>query len=209
VESVGFLRALDTISPPRLVITDGANELGNAVRRAWPTHPSPSSPVEHHLRENVGEALAADRVDHWGSARMTLLNDAFRGPGGWAEFCPSVWPKLVNSRAWVTANVDLVTTQVGGRYLLPDHHSTAALDAHLVPFVTSCTPVRSRRTTHGTPPRCWVWSASTSTAWTTPAATPSSCLDAKGGVAPGARWIRHRASVRLPWAERQPASLRH
>ena len=88
VDWVGFLRTLDTTSPPKLVITDGAVELGGAVRQVWPAHPSPSFPVpfvsrcEHHLRENVREALAADRVDHWGSARMTSLNDAFRSPGG-------------------------------------------------------------------------------------------------------------------------------
>ena len=77
-EWVDFLRALETTSPPRLVITDGADELGNAARQVWPARPSPSFPVpflsrcEHHLRENVGEELAADRVDHWGSARMNV-----------------------------------------------------------------------------------------------------------------------------------------
>ena len=106
-EWVDFLRALETTSPPRLVITDGADELGNAARQVWPARPSPSFPVpflsrcEHHLRENVGEELAADRVDHWGSARMTLLNDAFRSPDGWEKFTGSVWPKHANAWKWV------------------------------------------------------------------------------------------------------------
>jgi hypothetical protein len=35
------LRSLDTTVPPRLVITDGADEIGTAVRATWPAHPGP------------------------------------------------------------------------------------------------------------------------------------------------------------------------
>jgi hypothetical protein len=36
VEWADFLRTLDTSTPPRPVITDGADEIANAVRQVWP-----------------------------------------------------------------------------------------------------------------------------------------------------------------------------
>lgn len=137
VEWVDFLRTLDVSAPPRLAITDGADEIANAIRQVWPSTPSPSFPVpfiarcEHHLRSNVVEALATDRVDHFGSLRMSALNDAFRSPAGWEGFERTVTTKQAATTAWLAANADAVTVQVGTRHLLPDHHSTAALDAHL------------------------------------------------------------------------------
>lgn len=132
-----FLRTLDTTTAPRLVITDCADEMGNAVRAVWPAGPSPSFPVpfvsrcEHHLRENAREALTADGVSHWGSLRMAALNDAFHSTAGWEAFKKTVRPKHRTATAWVKDNNDLVSTQVGVRQLLPDHHSTAALDQAL------------------------------------------------------------------------------
>ena len=87
---------------------------------------------EHHLRENAFEALTTDRVSHRGSKRAEALNKAFQTLAGWDEFAAIVQhPKLVSSRTWVAANSDLVRSQVGPRHLLPQHHSTAALDVHL------------------------------------------------------------------------------
>ena len=64
--------------------------------------------------------------------RMERLNDAFRTLAGWDAFTAAVQhPRLTASRAWVEANPDLVVAQAGPRHLLPGHHSTAALDAHL------------------------------------------------------------------------------
>lgn len=68
-----LLRSLNTTNPPRLVVTDKAQGIRNAVRQVWPEQPSPSFPVpyvtrcEHHLRDNAVEALGADLVDHGGS----------------------------------------------------------------------------------------------------------------------------------------------
>lgn len=120
------------------MITDNAAEIGNAVRQVWPANPGPSFPVpfvkrcEHHLRENALKALTADRVSHWGSKRAEALNEAFQTLAGWDKFAATVQhPKLVSSRTWVAANSDLVVHQVGPRHLLPQHHSTAALDVQL------------------------------------------------------------------------------
>lgn len=131
-----FLRRLDTTVPPRMVITDGAVEIANAVRRVWPVQgsgvPSPFMfRCEHHLYENAREKLAADQVAHWGSVRMSALNDAFHSTEGWDAFVRSVWPKHAESHAWVADNDAMVRAQVAARAELPKHYSTAALDAHL------------------------------------------------------------------------------
>lgn len=138
VEWADFLRTLDTTAPPRLVITDSAAEIGNAVRQVWPAQPGPSYPVpfvkrcEHHLYENARDALTEDCVAHWGSVRMEALSDAFRSLDGWEAFhAITRHPKLTATRAWTGANDALVVSQAGVRKFLPDHHSTAALDAHL------------------------------------------------------------------------------
>lgn len=129
-----FLRSLDVTHPPRLVIADGADEIRTAVRAVWPAHPSPSYPVpfvarcEHHLRLNIVGALKDDRVDHFGSRRMTTLNDAFRSVDGWDAFTRTVTPKQAAATAWLTANADMVAAQVAVRHLGPAHYSTAALD---------------------------------------------------------------------------------
>ena len=137
VEWEDFLRQLDTSTAPLLVISDGVDEIRNAVRQVWPVTAGASTPspfvlrCEHHLRENAREALQADRVDHWGSVRMTALNDAFRSPQGWAAFKAIVWPKHANTYRWVQDNDAQVLAQVTARALLPAHHSTSALDTPL------------------------------------------------------------------------------
>lgn len=79
LEWEAFLRQLDTSTPPVLVISDGVDEIRNAVRRVWPAAADQPLPVpfvfrcEHHLRENARENLDADCVAHWGSVRMTAL----------------------------------------------------------------------------------------------------------------------------------------
>lgn len=137
VEWVDFLRTLDVSTPPRMVISDGAVEVANAVREVWPEHPSPSFPLpfvyrcDYHLRQNAREAMADDGIDHWGSVRMNTLNDAFRSYEGWQQFSASIWPKHRAAHTWVTANADRVATQAALRAFLPHHYSTAALDAQL------------------------------------------------------------------------------
>lgn len=132
-----FLRSLDIANPPRLVITDGADEIRNGVRQVWPEQPSASLPVpfvarcEHHLRGNVVDALAEDRVDHFGSRRMDALNEAFRSVAGWEKFTGTVTSKQSATTAWLAANGGSVAIQVAVRHLLPCHHSTAALDQRL------------------------------------------------------------------------------
>lgn len=107
------------------------------MRRVWPAAADQPLPVpfvfrcEHHLRENARENLDADCVAHWGSVRMTALNDAFRSPDGWAAFKDTVWPKHATTYKWVQDNDAQVRAQVAARHQLPEHHSTAALDAHL------------------------------------------------------------------------------
>lgn len=132
-----FLRQLDTSTAPVLVISDGADEIRNAVRQVWPAAAGTSTPTpfvlrcEHHLRENAREVMKADGVAHWGSVRMTALNEAFHTPHGWATFKSTVRPKHANTYQWVQDNDAQVLAQVTARPLLPEHHSTAALDAHL------------------------------------------------------------------------------
>jgi len=134
---VDFLETLDCTQPPRLVITDGATEIRNAVRQVWPEQPSPSCPMpwvarcEHHLRENISEALADDRVDHFGSVRMDALNEALHSTAGWEAFTATVTVKQAATFAWLATNGEAVRKQVAVRHLLPDHHSTAALDQRL------------------------------------------------------------------------------
>jgi len=215
---VDFLRTLDTTPAPRLVITDGADELVKAVREVWPADPSAALPLpfvarcEHHLRENAREALAADQVDHWGSLRMTLLNDAFRSSAGWEQFAKSIWPKQTNAWKWVTANADFVASQVAVRDLLPEHHSTAALDAHLGTvrdFLDSRSFVlrNARRTTTllGLV-RLHLNGMDNARRYSE---LLRAHLDSRGGVAPEQRnGYDSGSSVRLPRAVRKPASLR-
>lgn len=109
------------------------------MRQIWPAQPGPSFPMpfvkrcEHHLYKNDRDALTEDRVAHWGSVRMKALSDAFQSVEGWQAFRAITHrqPKLAATRAWTAANDGLVVSQAGVRGFLPDHHSTAALDAHL------------------------------------------------------------------------------
>ncbi len=62
---------------------------------------------------------------------MTALNDAFTTRAGWEAFVRTVTPKQATTTAWLAGNAASVGSQVAVRHLLPDHHSTAALDTHL------------------------------------------------------------------------------
>jgi hypothetical protein len=130
-----LLRSLDTTVPPRLVITDGAVEIRNAVRAVWPELPGPSFPrpfvarCEHHLHANGVEAMHADGWGGWDSFLRRRLDTAFRREEGWAELHDKAGG-FVTTEAWLRGIAD-VRTQVAVRHLLPAHHSTAALDAAL------------------------------------------------------------------------------
>lgn len=133
VEWEDFLRQLDTSTAPVLVISDGVDEIRNAVSQVWPGAAGTLSPFvlrcEHHLRVNAREDLQADGVALWGSSRMATLNDAFRSPEGWTAFKATVRRKQAHAYQWVQANHAQVLAQVNARPHLPEHYSTAALDA--------------------------------------------------------------------------------
>jgi hypothetical protein len=130
-----FLRSLDTTVPPRLVITDGADEIRTAVRAVWPTHPGPSLPIpfvarcEHHLHVNGVEAMEGDGIGGWGHWLRRRLDTAFRRTEGWEELHEKA-AGFVSTQAWLAGIAD-VGVQVAVRHLLPPHHSTAALDVAL------------------------------------------------------------------------------
>jgi len=218
LEWEAFLRQLDTSTPPVLVISDGVDEIRNAVRRVWPAAADQPLPVpfvfrcEHHLRENARENLDADCVAHWGSVRMTALNDAFRSPDGWAAFKDTVWPKHANTYKWVKNNDAQVRAQVAARHQLPEHHSTAALDAHLGTvrdYLDSRSFVlrnQRRTTTMLGLVRLHLNGTDSPARYATALRT---WLDTQGGTPPGQRGgYDAGTSRRLPAAERRTASLR-
>lgn len=133
---IDFLRELDVTAPPRLVITDGGPEAGNAVRKVWPALPSPSFPVpfvkrcEYHLRQNALEAMEGDRIGGWKHWMRVRLDTAFRRSEGWEEFVEKS-NGFLNLTTWLNGIEADVELQVNVRHLLPAHHSTAALDQHL------------------------------------------------------------------------------
>jgi hypothetical protein len=133
---VELLTSLDVTTPPRLVVTDGSDEIGNAVRAVWPALPGPSFPqpyllsCEHHLHRNGVEAMGRDGIGGPGHPMRLLLDTALRSSSGWAELCA----KAVGFRAterWLAGIYTPVRQQVAVRHLLPAHHSTAALDTAL------------------------------------------------------------------------------
>src|SRR5665648_441208 len=218
LEWEAFLRQLDTSTPPVLVISDGVDEIRNAVRRVWPAAADQPLAVpfvfrcEHHLRENARENLDADCVAHWGSVRMTALNDAFRSPDGWAAFKDTVWPKHANTYKWVKNNDAQVRAQVAARHQLPEHHSTAALDAHLGTvrdYLDSRSFVlrnQRRTTTMLGLVRLHLNGTDSPARYATALRT---WLDTQGGTPPGQRGgYDAGTSRRLPAAERRTASLR-
>ena len=218
LEWEAFLRQLDTSTPPVLVISDGVDEIRNAVRRVWPAAADQPLAVpfvfrcEHHLRENARENLDADCVAHWGSVRMTALNDAFRSPDGWAAFKDTVWPKHATTYKWVQDNDARVRAQVAARHQLPEHHSTAALDAHLGTvrdYLDSRSFVlrnQRRTTTMLGLVRLHLNGTDSPARYATALRT---WLDTQGGTPPGQRGgYDAGTSRRLPAAERRTASLR-
>ena len=219
VEWADFLRTLDTTTPPRLVITDNAAEIGNAVRQVWPAQPGPSFPVpfvkrcEHHLYENARDALTEDRVAHWGSVRMEALSNAFRslGAGRRSTRSPAT-PSSPQPGPGPPRTTPSSCPKPELRGFLPDHHSTAALDAHLG-TVRDYLDSRSFVLRNQTAPPCSSASSDfTSTAQTTHAATPKlirASLDANGGHGPRQRRNYDAGtSRRVPRELRQPDSLR-
>ena len=115
-----------------MVISDGADEIRNAVLRVWSDAAGTSTPrpfvlrCEHRLRDNAQEALQADGVAHSGSVGMTALNDAFRSPEGCAAFKATVLPKHTTTYQWIHDNDAQVVAQVTARPRLPEHYSTPA-----------------------------------------------------------------------------------
>lgn len=130
-----FLRSLDITTPPRLVITDGEAAIGNAVRAVWPAPPGPTFPVpfvkrcEHHLHVNGAEAMTGDGIGGWAHWLRRRLDTAFLRQEGWDELHEKA-TGFASTQAWLAGIAD-VQTQVAVRCLLPDHHSTAALDTAL------------------------------------------------------------------------------
>jgi hypothetical protein len=130
-----LLRSLDTTVPPRLVITDGADEIRNAVRAVWPVQPGPSLPIpfvsrcEHHLHANGAEAMEGDGIGGWAHWMRRRLDTAFLRTEGWEELHEKA-DGFVSTQGWLAGIAD-VGTQVAVRHLLPAHHSTAALDVAL------------------------------------------------------------------------------
>src|SRR5665647_1481160 len=124
----------------------------------------------------------------------------------------SVWPRHANAWKWVSAHADLVANQVAVRHLLPDHHSAAALDAHLGTvrdFLDSRSFVlrNARRTTTMLGlVRLHLNGVDNTRRYSE---LLRAHLDARGGVAPEQRnGYDTDTSVHLPRAEQQPASLR-
>jgi len=130
-----FLRSLDITAPPKLVITDGSAAIINAVRAVWPETPGPSFPTpfisrcELHLHRNGMEHMAKDHIGGWMHPLRKRLGSAFLRSEGWDELVEKA-DGYVHTQAWL-ADIAGVETQVAVRYLLPAHHSTAALDKAL------------------------------------------------------------------------------
>jgi len=136
VEWQDFLRHLDTAAAPRLVITDGADEIANAVRAVWLIKPGPSFPIpfvfrcEHHLHQNGAEAMESDNIGGWAHYMRRRLDTAFRREEGWQELQERAAGYASTTR-WLSGIRDAVTVQVGVLHVLPAHYSTAALDTKL------------------------------------------------------------------------------
>jgi hypothetical protein len=91
VEWQDFLRHLDTAAAPRLVSTDGADEIANAVRAVWLVKPGPPFPIpfvfrcEHRLHQNGAEAMEGDDIGGGAHYMRRRLDAAFRPEEGWQE----------------------------------------------------------------------------------------------------------------------------
>ena len=129
-----LLTSLNLPAPPTTVVTDDNFAVAPAVRRLWPAN-GQQLPVpfvfacEHHLRTNAVKALAEDRVDHFGSSRMTALNTALHSPDEWKAFTATVRPKQAATTAWLAQVRDRVEEQVAVRAQLPAHYTTAGAEA--------------------------------------------------------------------------------
>ena len=146
-----------------------------------------------------------------GSLRMAALNDAFHDPAGWDAFKATVKPKQAHAFAWVQANDQRVSSQVAERHLLPDHHSSAALDQPLGAVrdmldARSFTLRNKRRTTTMLGlVREHLNGVDNERQYATLLRT---CLDAHHGMAPGQRGSYDEGtSRRTPAAQRQLSSL--
>jgi hypothetical protein len=180
VEWEALLRSLDISKPPRLVITDGAVEIRNAVRAVWPELPGPSLPqpfvarCEHHLHVNGVEAMTADGWAGWASYLRRRLDTAFLREEGWAELLAQS-AGFGNTTAWLAGIRDEVGLQVGVAGCCPTTtrppRSTPPSDGS----ATSSTRARSCCATPPAPTSCSGSSATTSTATTSKAATAHTC----------------------------------
>lgn len=136
VEWEEFLRTLDVTVPPRLVLCDGDEAIINAVRAVWPVTPGPSFPTpfvkrcELHLHRNGIDAMAKDRIGGHLHYIRRRLGTAFLRSEGWDELVEES-AGYASTQGWVTGIAPAVSAQVAVRHLLPQHHSTAALDMAL------------------------------------------------------------------------------
>ena len=133
---VEFLRTLDVKVPSRLVVWDGDEPITKAVRSVWPTTPGPTFPVpfvkrcELHLHRNGLEAMAGDNIGGHLNFLRRRLGTAFLRSEGWDELVEKT-DGFASTQAWLNGTTADVRTQVAVRHLLPQHHSTAALDQAL------------------------------------------------------------------------------
>lgn len=132
----GFLATLDTTVAPRLVITDGDPTIAAAVRATWTATPAPGqlprpflARCEHHLHLNGVEAMERDLIGGWAHPMRRRLDTAFLRTEGWDELEERA-AGYASTEAWLKS-IATVRAQVEARHLLPDHHSTAALEPHL------------------------------------------------------------------------------
>lgn len=121
---------------PGVVVSDGADAIGAAVRAVWPATPGQRVPMpflfrcEWHLRRNALRAMRAHQMGGRGSFHGRRLATAFLRPEGWQEFraATEAFPAV---RAWARANAAAVAAQVRVRAQLPGPRTTAALDTAL------------------------------------------------------------------------------
>lgn len=131
-----FLRTLDVSVPPRLVVCDGDEAIINAVRAVWPPAPGDALSVpfvkrcELHLHRNGLDAMAQDNIGGHLSYMRRRLGTAFLRSEGWDELVDRS-QGYTATQSWLAGIAADVSAQVAVRHLLPQHHSTAALDQAL------------------------------------------------------------------------------
>jgi hypothetical protein len=122
---VKLLRSLP--GEPSMVVCDEDFSIIAAVCLVWPN--AFIKRCEHHLRKNLIKAMEPYGMTTQGSPEMELLNDAFHSPEGWKAFKAGI--DGVGVEEWVESYDEVLTEQVRLRTMLPQHHSTGALDEDL------------------------------------------------------------------------------